>query len=287
MSNMEERLETVVTQAEADVSKWHTIVHGDENSTVETENGDVPTVAKQLKDIREAITGGASDVVAAAESARDEAKSVRDNALTIKNEIEQLKTDTEEATETAKSYKNMAQTTFNSISSAVNKGIADVQTETQNQIATLQTTGDTQVNRTQTAATEQIQLASNQADRAETAAVRAENATNNKIDVDLNNISKEMLFAKLFTTYHEGTTWYRVWPDGWVEQGGVANAGGTVTVTFPKAFKDTNYTVVATTLGTNAQIYAQCITKTSGTEMKIYNNGGSSNQQKSWYACGY
>lgn len=171
MANMEERLETVVTQAETDVSKWHTIVHGDENSTVETENGDVPTVAKQLKDIREAITGGVSDVVAEAESARDEAKSVRDNALTIKNEIEQLKTDTEEATETAKSYKNMAQTTFNSISSAVNKGIADVQAETQNQIATLQTTGDTQVNRTQTAATEQIQLASNQADRAETAAV--------------------------------------------------------------------------------------------------------------------
>ena len=287
MANMEERLETVVTQAETDGSKWHTIVHGDENSTVETENGDVPTVAKQLKDIREAITGGVSDVVAEAESARDEAKSVRDNALTIKNEIEQLKTDTEEATETAKSYKNMAQTTFNSISSAVNKGIADVQTETQNQIATLQTTGDIQVNRTQTAATEQIQLASNQADRAETAAVRAENATNNKIDVDLNNISKETLFSKLFTTYSDGASWYRIWPDGWIEQGGIANAGGTVTVTFLKAFKDTNYTVVATTLGTNAQIYAQCITKTSGTEMKIYNNGGSSSQQKSWYACGY
>ena len=159
MANMEERLEAVVASAETDGSKWHAIVHGDENSTVETENGDVPTVAKQLKDIREAITGGVSDVVAEAERARDEAKSVRDNALTIKNEIEQLKTDTEEVTETAKSYKNMAQTTFNSISSAVNKGIADVQTETQNQIATLKTTGDTQVNRTQTAATEQIQLA--------------------------------------------------------------------------------------------------------------------------------
>ena len=287
MANMEERLEAVVASAETDGSKWHTIVHGDENSTVETENGDVPTVAKQLKDIREAITGGVSDVVAEAESARDEAKSVRDNVLTIKNEIEQLKTDTEEATETAKSYKNMAQTTFNSISSAVNKGIADVQTETQKQIASLQTTGDTQVNRTQTAATEQIQLASNQADRADPAAVRADNATYNKIDVDLNNISKETLFSKLFTTYSDGASWYRIWPDGWIEQGGIANAGGTVTVTFLKAFKDTNYTVVATTLGTNAQIYAQCITKTSGTEMKIYNNGGSSSQQKSWYACGY
>lgn len=61
MANMEERLETVVTSAETDGLKWHTIVHGDENSLIETENGDVPTVAKQLKDIREAITGGVSD----------------------------------------------------------------------------------------------------------------------------------------------------------------------------------------------------------------------------------
>lgn len=287
MANMEERLEATVAQAEIDSSKWHVIVHGDENSTIETENGNVPTVAKQLKDIREAITGGVADVVAEAERARDEAKSVRDNALTIKNEIEQLKAGTEEAAETAESYKNMAQTTFNSISSAVNKGIADVKIETQSQIAKVQTAGDTQVNRVQTAATEQIQLASNQADRAETAAVRAENATSNKIDIDLNNISAETLFSKLFTTYSNGTTWYRIWPDGWIEQGGVAPAGGTVTVTFPKAFRNTNYTVVATTLGTNSQIYAQCITKTSASQMLLYNFGGSASQQKSWYACGY
>lgn len=32
MANMEERLETVVTSAETDGSKWHTIVHGDETA---------------------------------------------------------------------------------------------------------------------------------------------------------------------------------------------------------------------------------------------------------------
>ena len=58
MANMEERLEAIVTQAETDSSKWHAIVHGDENSSIETENGNVPTVAKQLKDIREAIWWG-------------------------------------------------------------------------------------------------------------------------------------------------------------------------------------------------------------------------------------
>ena len=57
MANMEERLEAVVVQAESDGEKWHTIVHGDENTNVSVESGDVPTIAKQLKDIRTAITG--------------------------------------------------------------------------------------------------------------------------------------------------------------------------------------------------------------------------------------
>ena len=34
MANMEERLEAVVVQAESDGEKWHTIVHGDENTNV-------------------------------------------------------------------------------------------------------------------------------------------------------------------------------------------------------------------------------------------------------------
>ena len=52
MANMEERLEAAVSQVEVDGKKWHNIIHGDENTVVTTENGDVPTVAKQLKDIQ-------------------------------------------------------------------------------------------------------------------------------------------------------------------------------------------------------------------------------------------
>lgn len=72
MANMEEKLQAVVSQAESDSNKWHSIVHGNENMIIQTENGKVPTVAKQLKDIRDAITGGVSDVVSEAEAARDE-----------------------------------------------------------------------------------------------------------------------------------------------------------------------------------------------------------------------
>ena len=54
-----------------------------------------------------------------------------------------------------------------------------------------------------------------------------------------------------------------------------------------KAFSNTNYTVVATSIGTNSEIYAQCIQRTSATQMTIYNRGGSASLAKSWYACGY
>jgi hypothetical protein len=94
MANMEERLQSVVSQAESDGSKWHTIVHGDEDTTVPTDRGNVPTVAKQLKDIREAITGGVSDVVAEAEAARDEAIVAKNETNLLKTQTNTIKTET-------------------------------------------------------------------------------------------------------------------------------------------------------------------------------------------------
>lgn len=88
-------------------------------------------------------------------------------------------------------------------------------------------------------------------------------------------------------TWKSGASWYRIWSDGWIEQGGNASASGQITVTFPKAFSNTNYTVVATSIGTNGEIYAQCIQRTSATQITIYNRGGSASLAKSWYACGY
>ena len=49
-------------------------------------------------------------------------------------------------------------------------------------------------------------------------------------------------------TWSDGTEWYRVWSDGWIEQGGIVpNGSGTsvYTKTFVKAFSNTNYTIVA------------------------------------------
>ena len=140
--------------------------------------------------------------------------------------------------------------------------------------------GATQVTNVQSAVAEQVAEATSQANR-------AEQATSTKVNTDLSNITKDTIFSKMFTKYVNGKTWYRVWPDGWIEQGGEVGASGQITVTFPKAFSNTNYTVVATSIGTNGEIYAQCIQRTSATQMTIYNRGGSASLAKSWYACGF
>lgn len=53
----------------------------------------------------------------------------------------------------------------------------------------------------------------------------------------------EIRFVK--TTYISGTSWYRIWSDGWIEQGGrVTSTKSSGTITFPKAFSNTNYVCI-------------------------------------------
>lgn len=101
MSNMQERLEASVVQAEINVSKLYQIVHGDTETIIETDNGPVSSLSKQMKDVRDEITGGVSDVVAEAESARDDAIKAKHDTLDTetrivdyKKEVEELKSDT-------------------------------------------------------------------------------------------------------------------------------------------------------------------------------------------------
>lgn len=49
--------------------------------------------------------------------------------------------------------------------------------------------------------------------------------------------------VSLVSSYNSGTSWYRFYDDGWIEQGGQTTARDT-TVTFLKAFSNTNYTIV-------------------------------------------
>lgn len=66
---------------------------------------------------------------------------------------------------------------------------------------------------------------------------------------------KEELWAVETETYSDDDgNWYRVYPDGWCEQGGRGAVG---TVTLLKPFRDTNYTVaIAPFSSTHAYISA-------------------------------
>lgn len=89
------------------------------------------------------------------------------------------------------------------------------------------------------------------------------------------------------TQWTSGTSGYRVYSDGYIEQWGQASAGGTIAVTLSKAFTNTNYNVKCTFIGTNGYIYAPCVNRNSNTQITIYSYSGATSLQKCWYACGY
>lgn len=82
-------------------------------------------------------------------------------------------------------------------------------------------------------------------------------------------------------TYSSGANWYRVWSDGWIEQGGTRIATATwETITFLKPFANNNYTsLVSNTAGGTS---GNGIRNKTATTMQIYQNW-----QYDWYACGY
>ena len=77
-------------------------------------------------------------------------------------------------------------------------------------------------------------------------------ALNNKAQKDLSNCTKP--YVK--TTYSSGASWYRIWSDGWLEQGGINSVGAdaTGTISFLKTFANTNYQCLLTLLANNTSM---------------------------------
>lgn len=108
-----------------------------------------------------------------------------------------------------------------------------------------------------------------------TKATTTSSATNDKVAVITQN-------------YVSGTSWYRVWSDGWIEQGGTTGAisRGTKT-TYLKSFTNTNYSLTTSLIGSTQRDSAPSMVKaTNG--FTIYHTAGLNNGLGwSWYACGY
>ncbi|MDL2280309.1 phage tail protein [Selenomonadales bacterium OttesenSCG-928-I06] len=107
----------------------------------------------------------------------------------------------------------------------------------------------------------------------------------NKANVDLSNISANIDYV--IQTWTSGTSWYRKYKSGWVEQGGYSTQGGTaVTINLNTPFSNTNYTVAyaggdSTSDNTLNIIDFSVRSKTNNSF--VTGNDGS----KYWYACGY
>lgn len=96
--------------------------------------------------------------------------------------------------------------------------------------------------------------------------------------------------ATVVESYRNGTKWYRVWSDGWVEQSGSATFEGKsgTTITFFQPFRDTNfYMSMSDYSGGGAEVFYNHISirNKAATKCKIYAGCGES-ISINWYACG-
>ena len=120
---------------------------------------------------------------------------------------------------------------------------------------------------------------------------------NSKADKDLSNCTK----PHIVETYSNGNSWYRLYSDGWCEQGGIADRGsyqssGNLDVTLLKNYKDTNYSVMCSMkdadnnndFQVNASINPNSYT-TSGFRLTFYslNQGQDDQRYAVWEAKGY
>ena len=106
---------------------------------------------------------------------------------------------------------------------------------------------------------------------------------NGKADVDLTNCTK----PHIVETYGNGGSWYRVYSDGWCEQGGFGYM--TVKVTFIKPYRDNDYQVF-TQMGTAGVVltyYNQVVYQKDNTSFTTNIYQGDSSIGFSWHACGY
>ena len=97
-------------------------------------------------------------------------------------------------------------------------------------------------------------------------------------------------------TYINGTSWYRVWSDGWCEQGGLSvnlDWNTTITINLLKQYKDTNYSVLCCGdyTHTRGERYPQFHSRTVNS-FQVYgsfsgNNASAGKMYVSWQASGY
>lgn len=89
-------------------------------------------------------------------------------------------------------------------------------------------------------------------------------------------------------TYNNGHSWYRIWSNGCIEQGGltVSITGGTgVTVSLFMEYSSTNYSVFMTT--ENYPVNAPGVSSKTTSSFVADYSSSSTTGRVYWYTCGY
>lgn len=95
--------------------------------------------------------------------------------------------------------------------------------------------------------------------------------------------------ATVVESYRNGTKWYRVWSDGWIEQGGQLNKNATQTVTLLKPFVDAQYhLLILPNYGTGTIVWDEICYRTDSADNYARTTTSFRVGPKvgDWYACG-
>lgn len=92
--------------------------------------------------------------------------------------------------------------------------------------------------------------------------------------------------AHITTTWHSGTSWYRKWSDGWIEQGGRITTKAT-TISLHTAFEDTNYMITVSQNGSAPARVARVAISARATSNFTLPQIEDGILPFSWFACGY
>lgn len=112
----------------------------------------------------------------------------------------------------------------------------------------------------------------------------------NKGSLGANEISLVSGVGVILASYTSGTSWYKKYSNGWVEQGGTFTSLYNQAVTLIVPMKDTNYTILTSkTNWGSAVVIVDTVTTTS---FKVYGRGQggsafSENVSGYWYVAGW
>lgn len=111
-------------------------------------------------------------------------------------------------------------------------------------------------------------------------------------NISFNLVNKTDSAKYVVESYVNGKSWYRIWSDGFCEQGGQFRsvAGANQVLTFLKPFKDTNYTVFGTNQQTvDAGICGIAFTAFTNSQCRYCTgyNGTFYSEDFYWFATGY